>query len=86
MIKGITETYKYPDILNDRKTKKLKEKIEKYGGWDYDKSKAMTLRLVELPNGDLVVNSCGNHRAVLSKELGMTKINAYVSKIVLIDN
>lgn len=79
---GITPTYKYPDILNDRKTLRLKEKIEKFGGWDNDEFKARSLALIELPTGNYIVDGGGNHRAVLSKELGMTEITAFVRKLI----
>jgi len=80
---GITPTYRYPDILNDRRTQKLKTNIQRFGGWDNDEFKARSLRLIELPNGNYVVDGGGNHRAVFSKELGMTEITAFVRKLIV---
>lgn len=80
-IVGITNTYNYPEILTDRKMLKLKKDIEEFGGWNNDDKSAWMLQLLELPNGDYVVEGDGNHRSVLAKEMGLTNIKARVKKL-----
>lgn len=82
---GINFPYSYPEILEDHKMKKLKMKIKTKEDWDMCPNKAMTLNILKFPNGDLVVNGSGNHRAVLSKELGMRKIKANVKEVRYLD-
>ena len=78
---GINFPYSYPDILEDYKMKKLKNKISSKQDWDMCAKKAMTLEILKFPNGDLIVNGNGNHRAVLAKELGMKSIKAKVKEV-----
>ncbi|MEA3318417.1 MAG: hypothetical protein U9Q88_00215 [Bacillota bacterium] len=75
---AINETYDYPEILNDYKMNKLKKSVEE-NGWTNEAPS--TIRLLELPNGDLLVAGCGNHRAVLSKELSIPVIKAAVAVV-----
>lgn len=78
---AINWPYTYPEILDDFKMKKLKKKIKNKEDWDMCPNKAMTLNILKFPNGDLVVNGSGNHRAVLAKELGMGKVKANVKEV-----
>ncbi|MED5101060.1 hypothetical protein P9858_13120 [Niallia circulans] len=75
---AINDVYEYPEILNDYKMKKIREKVE------IDKWKdevPQTFCLLELPNGDLLVNGNGNHRAVLTNELGIKSAKAFVAEV-----
>lgn len=72
----------YHDIENDYKMKRLKEKVKQNGWIDVQ---PQDLCLLQLPNGDLLVNGGGNHRAVLSNEFGLTCIKADVFKVIDLD-
>ncbi|MEI2358944.1 hypothetical protein [Mesobacillus zeae] len=78
---AINETYDYPSILNDYKMNKLKKSVEE-NGWTNENPS--TIYLFELPNGDLLVAGCGNHRAVLSKELSIPSIKATVGEVKIL--
>ncbi|MGG3943362.1 hypothetical protein ABEV54_18205 [Peribacillus psychrosaccharolyticus] len=79
---GINENYDYPDILDDYKMQKLKKSV-KEKGWTNEG--LMGFDLLKFPNGDMVVNGAGNHRAVLSKELSIVEIKANVKRIIYCD-
>ncbi len=64
---------------------RLKQNIDLFGGWDMCPIKASTLDILKFPNGDLVVNGSGNHRAVLAKELGLKSILANVHEVRYLD-
>ncbi|WP_368244219.1 hypothetical protein [Clostridium tertium] len=81
---SINNTYAYPDILNDDKMKVLK-KSYKENKWLKNYKAILGLSLLMLPNGDLLVNGGGNHRAVLAKEEGLSHVKAFVSKVRVID-
>ncbi len=83
---GISFPYKYPEILEDRKMKKLKEKIKSANDWDMRDQYAVKLCLLKFPDGTMVVTQNGNHRAVLAKELKVPIIKAKVHEIVYTDN
>ncbi|MGE5705056.1 MAG: hypothetical protein ACM32O_21210 [Clostridia bacterium] len=69
----------YNDIKDDYKMKELKESVKK-NGWT--NQNPQTLCLLEFPNGEYVVNGGGNHRAVLSNELGLKGIQATVMRVI----
>jgi len=75
---AINNNYRYPEILNDYKMEKLKKLVELNGWVNKD---VMGFCLLEFPNGDLVVNGAGNHRAVLSKILSIPSVKAMVAKV-----
>lgn len=56
----------------------LKEKVEKYG---WNDPFPQSLHLVKLPSDEYAVESGGNHRAILSNELGLTEIRASITEI-----
>ncbi|MGG4467385.1 hypothetical protein ABER68_05005 [Paenibacillus alvei] len=73
------------DIKDDHRMKKLKASV-KTNGWTNEAPQGFSL--LQFPNGDLVVNGGGNHRAYLSKKLkGKGKlqyVKANVLKVVYI--
>lgn len=75
---AINSNYKYPEILTDYKMKELKKSVE-LKGWV--NKNTMSFCLLEFPNGDLIVNGAGNHRAVLSKVLSIPSVKAMVAKV-----
>lgn len=77
---GINNTYEYPDILNDFKMKRLEESYGK-SGWLNNHKSIVGFSLLMLPNGDLLVDGAGNHRAVFAKEKGLKSVKAIVRKI-----
>lgn len=79
---GIRNNYTYPEILHDYRMEKLKESYNK-NGWI--NKNIQTFSLIMFPNGDLVVDGGGNHRAVLSKELAVPSVMAMVSKVIYED-
>jgi hypothetical protein len=79
---GINEVYNYPEILEDYKMKKLKDSYAK-NGWK-DKT-PQTLDLLEFPDGSIIVNGNGNHRAVLAKVKSLSSIKANLQKVVYHD-
>lgn len=81
-IKAINETYEYPSILDDYKMGVLKKSFEEKG---WTNQNPETLCLLEMPNGDLLVNGAGNHRAVLAKEKSVKTIKASVLKVKFVD-
>ena len=72
---SINDNFEYEEILKDDKMKEL-EKSVKQNGWTNQNPE--TFCLMMLPNGDLLVNGAGNHRAVLSKNLKIQKVKASV--------
>lgn len=78
---AINKPYEYPEILNGHKMIELKKSIKTASDWDMDDEKASNLELLKFPNGDMVVNGNGNHRAVLAKELGIKSIKANVHEV-----
>ena len=79
---ALNDNFDYEEIIEDYKMKHLKKSVEE-NGWQ--NKNIQTFNLLMLPNGDLLVNGAGNHRAVLSKELGLTSIKASVKKVVYKD-
>ena len=79
---AINENFNYEEIMQDYKMGILKSSFKKKG-WDNDDiTSILSFTLLMLPNGDLLANGNGNHRAVLSKELGLTSVKAYVARVV----
>lgn len=72
---SINDNFEYDEILNDNKMKALEESVNK-NGWT--NQNPQTFCLMMLPNGDLLVNGGGNHRAVLSKKLQIPEVKASV--------
>lgn len=83
-IMAISGSYTYPEILNDYKMKKLIESVDEKG-WEEKLNKVRDFDLLELPNGDLLVNGNGNHRAVLAKERKIPEVRANVQTVVYDD-
>lgn len=81
---AINNTYGYPEILNDYKMKRLKTSYKENSWLDNSRS-ILTFSLLMLPNGDLLVNGGGNHRAVLAKEEGLESVRALVSRVIYKD-
>ncbi|OOZ97605.1 hypothetical protein CQZ91_13415 [Bacillus cereus] len=79
---AINETYDYPDILNDYKMEKLKNSV-KSEGWKDKQPRDFCLLM--LPDGKMLVNGGGNHRAVLAKELSIESVKANVAKVIYLD-
>lgn len=79
---AINENFNYEEIMKDDKMKKLKESYDKHGWIDTNIQSILSFTLLMLPNGDILANGGGNHRSVLSKELGLTSVRAYVAKVV----
>ena len=79
---AINDVYEYPEILDDYRMIKLKESVENQG-WINKNIGGFSLLM--LPNGDLIVNGGGNHRAVLSKELQIPSVKAMVARVVYDD-
>lgn len=79
---GINNNYTYPDILNDEKMERLIESVDENGWINIH---IQTFCLLMFPNGDLVVNGAGNHRAVLSKEYSINSVQAMVAKVIYED-
>lgn len=77
---SINENYSYPEILNDCKMDRLKKSVEEYG---WKNENIHSFELLMLPDGALLVNGAGNHRAVLAKELHIESVKALVSKVYL---
>ncbi|NKF05288.1 hypothetical protein J1C67_14475 [Clostridium gasigenes] len=82
MIIAINSDYEYPEILNDYKMKRLEESVIS-NGWLNNNIGDFSLLM--LPNGHLVVNGNGNHRAVLSKEMKIKSVIANVIRIIYED-
>lgn len=76
---AINDVYEYPEILDDYRMIRLKEAVENQG-WINKSIGGFSLLM--LPNGDLIVNGGGNHRAVLSKELQIPSVKAMVERLV----
>lgn len=81
---AINSNFSYPSILNDHKMKILKSSVIT-NGWIDKLPDILGFCLLMFPNGDLIVDGAGNHRAVLSKELSIPSVKAYVSKVVYCD-
>ena len=79
---AINNVYEYPEILDDYKMINLKKSVEN-DGWINKGIGGFSLLM--LPNGDLIVNGGGNHRAVLSKELQISSVKAMVARVVYDD-
>lgn len=79
---GINEVYDYPEILGDFKMERLKRSYDSIGWKD---KVPQTLDLLEFPDGSIVVNGNGNHRAVLAKEESLSSIKANLMKVVYND-
>ncbi|HFJ9281494.1 TPA: hypothetical protein ACGW6Z_005798 [Bacillus cereus] len=75
---AINENYDYPDILNDYKMEKLKKSVEE-NEWTDEQPQGFCLLM--FPDGKMVVNGAGNHRAVLAKELSIESVRATVKKV-----
>lgn len=80
---AINDSYDYPEILEDYKMIQLRDSVEK-NGWHDDNY--LGICLLQLPNGDLLVNGCGNHRAVLSKVLEIPNIKASVAIVKYVND
>lgn len=76
----MNKNYSYPEILSDYKMEKLKASYKKHK-WLNDSKAILGFCLLKLPNGDLLVNGGGNHRAVLAKEEGLTSVKAWVAEV-----
>lgn len=83
-IVAINNIFNYPDILNDYKMKRLRKSYEE-NGWINNHKGIGGFCFLMLPNGDLLVNGGGNHRAVLVKEEGLKSVKAIVNKVKFID-
>jgi hypothetical protein len=66
----------YEEIIHDKKIESLRKKVQIHG---WDDPCPQTLHVYRLPTDDYVVGSGGNHRTVLSNELGLTSIQAEVT-------
>ncbi|MFF5815855.1 hypothetical protein [Lysinibacillus capsici] len=82
---AISHPYEYPEILSDYKMQKLKKIIKTADDWDMSFQHALSLCLLKFPNGNMVVDGQGNHRAVLAKELKVPKIKVTLSEVVYED-
>lgn len=82
---AISQPYEYPEILSDYKMKNLRKKIKTAKDWDMSPKHALSLCLLKFPNGDMVVDGAGNHRAVLAKELKVPIIKATLNEVVYLD-
>ncbi|RRJ54847.1 hypothetical protein EHV15_35325 [Paenibacillus oralis] len=65
--------------IDEDKLNRLREKVEKDGWKDISPE---TILLWKLPNGALIVNGEGNHRAYYSRIEGIKEIKATVSLII----
>lgn len=83
-IVSIQGNFDYPDILEDEKSIKLIDSISK-SGWINNYKNIVDFTLLMLPDGRLCCSGNGNHRAVVTKYLGLTKVRANVGKFVIID-
>ncbi|PIC87996.1 hypothetical protein CSV72_02275 [Sporosarcina sp. P20a] len=81
-IVALASNYSYETVFQDNKMKKLIASVKK-NGWINEGLNSFSL--VMFPNGNMVVGSGGNHRAVLANELGLKSVKAFVSKIVYCD-
>lgn len=79
---AINNNYSYEEIISDPKMERLKESFKTNGWINTDIRSILSFTLLMLPNGDILANGGGNHRSVLSKELGLTSVKAYVHKVV----
>lgn len=68
----------YEMVKDEYRMKKLKEKVNEKG---WDDPEPSDLYLYQTRKGNYAVGSSGNHRSVLSNELGISKIKANVTKI-----
>ncbi|MRS25920.1 hypothetical protein [Bacillus sp. RIT694] len=75
---AINENYDYPDILSDYKMDKLKKSVEE-NNWTNEQPQGFCLLM--LPDGKMIVNGAGNHRAVLAKELSIESVKATIKKV-----
>jgi hypothetical protein len=64
---------------DEHKLESLRKKVQAYG---WNDPNPQTLDIYRLPTGDYVVASGGNHRAVLSNELGLKSIPAAVTVLL----
>lgn len=65
-------------VCNDLRMRQLKQKVDD-NGWN--DPNPHTLKLIQLPNGDYVVDGYGNHRALLANERQLSQIPALVRRI-----
>jgi len=68
----------YDFVINDERMKKLKDIVASKGWKDPNPE---TLSLTELPTGEFIVSTGGNHRSVLANELGIKEIYAAVYRL-----
>ena len=76
--KIIALSRKYVTIFNDNSMQKLKAKVLEHG---WNDPFPQSLHLVKLPSDVFVVESGGNHRAILANEMGLTEIMANITVI-----
>jgi hypothetical protein len=69
----------YEQICNDSNMQYLRESVAKRGWQD---PHPQTLHLLRLPEGQYTVSSGGNHRAILSNELGLKEIKSLISVLI----
>lgn len=69
----------YAEVVSDRQMNSLRERV-KSTGWNDPHPNGLHLYL--MPEGDYLVNSGGNHRAVLANELKLCEIKASVTVVV----
>jgi len=80
-IVGINNSHTYKEMMTGSKMRKLRKSVE-LNGWTDEEPYG--INLLEFPNGDIVVRGSGNHRAVLSKLLGLQKIKANVAVYIMV--
>lgn len=62
------------------------EKLKKsYASEGWKDKTPQTLDLLEFPDGSIVVNGNGNHRAVFAKEKSLSSIKANLQRVVYCD-
>lgn len=62
---ALEDNFSYPEILEDRDSKRLMESI-RIKGWIDKLPDILGFNILQLPNGDLIVDGSGNHRAAVS--------------------